>query len=167
MLQRYAVRLRIYSWFMKYCHSKLASAGVISGDVGRRQHMPMGIQGVSGPVGCSDPCIKERVDHARPSRGALGPVEFFNPSLRDSRSHGQVRDPQPRKIHCGECILPRECRMVLSWLGSHGCGLCLSRLAPGLQPEWVQVYNPCRVNTIHIAAYSVMYIPTFLLLHLE
>ena len=37
MLQRYSVRLRIYSWFMKYCHPKLASAGVIAGDVGRRQ----------------------------------------------------------------------------------------------------------------------------------
>jgi len=33
------VRLQIYSWFMKYCHPKLASAGVIAGDVGRRQHM--------------------------------------------------------------------------------------------------------------------------------
>ena len=39
MLQRYSVRLRIYSWFMKYCHPKLASAGVIAGDVGRRQHL--------------------------------------------------------------------------------------------------------------------------------
>ena len=39
MLQRYSVRLRIYSWFMKYCHPKLASAGVIAGDVGRRQQV--------------------------------------------------------------------------------------------------------------------------------
>ena len=30
MLQRYSVRLRIYSWFMKYCHPKLAPAGVIT-----------------------------------------------------------------------------------------------------------------------------------------
>ena len=30
MLQRYSVRLQIYSWFMKYCHPKLASAGVIA-----------------------------------------------------------------------------------------------------------------------------------------
>ena len=30
MLQRYSVCLRIYSWFMKYCHPKLASAGVIA-----------------------------------------------------------------------------------------------------------------------------------------
>ena len=30
MLQRYSVRLRIYSWFMKYCHPKLAYAGVIA-----------------------------------------------------------------------------------------------------------------------------------------
>ena len=30
MLQWYSVRLRIYSWFMKYCHPKLASAGVIT-----------------------------------------------------------------------------------------------------------------------------------------
>ena len=37
MLQRYYVHLRIYSWFMKYCHPKLASAGVIVGDVGSRQ----------------------------------------------------------------------------------------------------------------------------------
>ena len=37
MLQRYSVHLRIYSWFMKYCHPKLAYAGVIAGDVGRRQ----------------------------------------------------------------------------------------------------------------------------------
>ena len=37
MLYRYSVRLRIYSWFMKYCHPKLASVGVIAGDVGRRQ----------------------------------------------------------------------------------------------------------------------------------
>ena len=27
MLQRYSVRLRIYSWFMKYCHSKLGVCG--------------------------------------------------------------------------------------------------------------------------------------------
>src|SRR6185312_4039197 len=40
MLQRYSVRLRIHSWFMKYCHPKLASAGVIVGDVARRQHLP-------------------------------------------------------------------------------------------------------------------------------
>ena len=56
--------------------------------------------------------------------------------------------------------------MVPSWLESQRCGLCLSRLAPGLQPEWVQVYNPCRMKTIRIAAYSVMYIPTLLLLYL-
>ena len=37
MLQQYSVRLQIYSWFMKYCHPKLASAGVIAGDVGRCQ----------------------------------------------------------------------------------------------------------------------------------
>ena len=37
MLQQYSVHLRIYSWFMKYCHPKLASAGVIADDVGRRQ----------------------------------------------------------------------------------------------------------------------------------
>ena len=30
MLQRYSVRLRIYSWFMKYCHPKLASAVFIA-----------------------------------------------------------------------------------------------------------------------------------------
>ena len=30
MLQRYSVHLRIHSWFMKYCHPKLASAGVIA-----------------------------------------------------------------------------------------------------------------------------------------
>ena len=30
MLQLYSVSLRIYSWFMKYCHPKLASAGVIA-----------------------------------------------------------------------------------------------------------------------------------------
>ena len=30
MLQRYSVRLQIYSWFMKYGHPKLASAGVIT-----------------------------------------------------------------------------------------------------------------------------------------
>ena len=30
MLQRYSMRLRIYSWFMKYYHPKLASAGVIA-----------------------------------------------------------------------------------------------------------------------------------------
>ena len=27
MLLRYSVRLRIYSWFMKYCHSKLGVCG--------------------------------------------------------------------------------------------------------------------------------------------
>ena len=39
MLQRYSVCLRIYSWFIKYCHPKLASAGVIAGNVGRHQQM--------------------------------------------------------------------------------------------------------------------------------
>ena len=53
--------------------------------------------------------------------------------------------------------------------------LVLSRLVPQTQSElsagwrqgkWVQVYNPCRVKTIRIAAYLVMYIPTLLLLPL-
>ena len=53
--------------------------------------------------------------------------------------------------------------------------LVLSRPVPRSQSElsagwrrgeWVQVYNPCRVKTIRIAAYSVMYIPTLLLLPL-
>jgi len=43
----------------------------------------MGIRGASGPVGCSDPCLQERLDRARPIRGASGPVEFFDPSLRE------------------------------------------------------------------------------------
>ena len=30
MLQWYSERLRIYSWFMKYCRPKLASVGVIA-----------------------------------------------------------------------------------------------------------------------------------------
>ena len=30
-------------------------------------------------------------------------------------------------------------------------------LAGFIQGEWVQVYNPCRVKTIRIAAYSVIY----------
>ena len=30
----------------------------------------MGIRGASGPVGCSDPSLQERVDRARPIRGA-------------------------------------------------------------------------------------------------
>ena len=30
----------------------------------------MGIRGASGPVGCSDPSLQERVDRARLSRGA-------------------------------------------------------------------------------------------------
>jgi hypothetical protein len=33
-----------------------------------------------------------------------------------------------------------------------------------LQFEWVQVYNPCRVKTIRIAAFSIMDNPTLLLL---
>jgi len=32
--------------------------------------------------------------------------------------------------------------------------------------EWVQVYKLCRVKTVCVAAYSVMYNPTFLLLPL-
>ena len=43
----------------------------------------------------------------------------------------------------------------------------VSQVAPSWRrAEWVQVCNPCRVKTIHIAAYLVMYIPTLLLLHL-
>ena len=30
----------------------------------------MGIRGASGPVECFDPCLQERVDRARPIRGA-------------------------------------------------------------------------------------------------
>ena len=30
----------------------------------------MGIRGASGPVGCTDPSLQERVDRARPIRGA-------------------------------------------------------------------------------------------------
>ena len=41
MLQRYSVRLQIYSWFMKYCHPKIGICGrhhcFPSSDVGRRQ----------------------------------------------------------------------------------------------------------------------------------
>jgi len=117
----------------------------------------MGIRGASGPVGCSDPSLQERVDRARPIRGAWARLSSSTLVSEILEANGQVRDPQPRNIRCGECIPPRECGMVLSWLGSHGCGLCLSRLIPGLQPEWVQVYNPCRVKTIHIVAYSVLF----------
>ena len=36
--------------------------------------------------------------------------------------------------------------------------LRVSRVIPGWhRGEWVQVYNPCGVKTIRIAAYSVMY----------
>ena len=41
MLQRYSVRLQIYSWFMKYCHPnwRLRASLLFPGsDVGRRQH---------------------------------------------------------------------------------------------------------------------------------
>ena len=40
MLQRYSVCMRIYSWFMKYCHPNRrlrASSLFPSGDIGRRQ----------------------------------------------------------------------------------------------------------------------------------
>ena len=59
--------------------------------------------------------------------------------------------------------------------GAVAVSLVLSRLVPRSQSkllagwrwgEWVQVCNPCMVKTIRIAAYSVMYIPTLLLLHL-
>ena len=45
-------------------------------------------------------------------------------------------------------------------LRSASVGRCLgdSQVAPGwIRGEWVQVYNPCRVKTIRIATYSVMY----------
>ena len=45
-------------------------------------------------------------------------------------------------------------------LQSASVGRCLgdSQVAPSwIRGEWVQVYNPCRVKTICIAAYSVMY----------
>ena len=60
--------------------------------------------------------------------------------------------------------------------GAVAVSLVLSRPVPRSQSElsagwrrgeWVQVRNSCRVKTIRIAAYSVMYIPTYLLLHLE
>ena len=56
MLQWYSVRLQIYSWFMKYCHPKLVSAGVIASDVGRRQQQagaalpPAAMDGSTGPT---------------------------------------------------------------------------------------------------------------------
>jgi len=90
-------------------------------------------------------------------RGALVPVGISDPSLRDFRNQLARLENQSRDIRCGECIPPRGSMMVPLWLESLGCGLRLSRLAPGLQPEWVQVYNPCRVKTICIAAYSVIY----------
>ena len=117
----------------------------------------MGIRGASGLVECFDPFLQERVDRARPIQGAWARLSSSTLVSEILEANGQVRDPQPRNIRCGECIPPRECRMVLSWLGSHSCGLCLSRLISGLQPEWVQVYNPCRVKTIYIAADSVTY----------
>ena len=50
MLQWYSVRLRIYSWFMKHCHPKLASVGIIAGDVGRRQQSSSQRPGFVSPV---------------------------------------------------------------------------------------------------------------------
>ena len=56
--------------------------------------------------------------------------------------------------------LALQCASVSRCLGD-------SQVAPGwIRGEWVQVYNPCRVKTIRIAAYSVMYFPTLLLLPL-
>ena len=46
-------------------------------------------------------------------------------------------------------------------LRSASVGRCLgdSQVAPSwIRGEWVQVYNPCRVKSICIAAYSDMYI---------
>ena len=46
-------------------------------------------------------------------------------------------------------------------LRSASVGRCLgdSQVAPSwIRGEWVQVYNPCRVKSIRIAAYSDMYI---------
>ena len=65
-------------------------------------------------------------------------------SPRLSKPVGQVRDSQSLVIRCAECIQPQESRMVPLLLESLGCGLCLSRFDSDLQPEWVQVYNPCR-----------------------
>ena len=85
----------------------------------------MGIRGALGPVGCSDPSLQERVDRARPIRGAWARLSSSTLVSEILEANRQVRDPQPWNIRCSECILPRECRMVPSWLGSHGCGLCL------------------------------------------
>ena len=71
------------------------------------------------------------------------------------------RAPQPR----GDCIPTWGGQdgavAVCLGLRSTSVGRCLgdSQVAPGwIRGEWVQVYNPYRVKSIHIAAYSVMYI---------
>ena len=81
--------------------------------------MPMGIWGASGPVECFDSCLQERVDRAHPIRGAWARLSSSTLVSEILEANGQVRDPQPRNIRCGECMPPRECMMVPSWLGSH------------------------------------------------
>ena len=71
------------------------------------------------------------------------------------------RAPQPR----GDCIPTWGGQdgavAVCLGLRSTSVGRCLrdNQVAPGwIRGEWVQVYDPCRVKSIRIAAYSDMYI---------
>ena len=91
----------------------------------------------------------------------------YRPRLQDPwRFHSRLLH-SPVRPSAGGCATDREQDGVVAVSFIDWC-LGEGQVAPGrIRGEWVQVYNPCRVKTIRIAAYSVMYIPTYLLLHLE
>ena len=81
----------------------------------------------------------------------------YRPRLQDSwRFHSGLLH-SPGRPTAGGCAPDREQDGVVAVSFIDWC-LEEGRVAPGrIRGEWVQVYNPCRVKTIHIVAYSVMY----------
>jgi hypothetical protein len=70
MLQRYSMRLQIYSWSMKYCHPNWrlrASSLFFNGDVGRRQHRAVSITWRNGRFELNFLTFQDRPKHT--SRG--------------------------------------------------------------------------------------------------
>ena len=121
--QWYSVRLRIYSWFMKYCHPKLVSAGVIAGDVGRRQQCTIQ-EGQTQPSLDDDathftqelePDGQSKLDGEEPPQPSLLELKPLPPGLKFAFLHNNRATP----VVISDKLIESETRQLIAVLEKH------------------------------------------------
>ena len=83
-------------------------------------------------------------------------MTLWPPSLDSFGSHSRLLH-SPGRPSAGGRDPNREQGGVVAAIFVAGASGSVGRRVGWRRGEWIQVYNPCRVKTICIAAYSVMY----------